>query len=85
MMIANKEVWYQPIDQNAFLPDFLKQDNKEYFSRLYYFIKSQAKWVTTGESFRNIYLSDIAERLNLLTTRELSDLILILRKHLNHD
>jgi hypothetical protein len=84
-MLANKENHHPPIEQNAFLPDILKIYNKEYFSRLYSFIKSQTKWDTTGDSFRSIYLTDIADRLNLLTTRQLNDLISILQKHMYHD
>jgi vacuolar-type H+-ATPase subunit C/Vma6 len=84
-MEANKKVLYQSIDQNNFLPDFLKTLDKAYFSRLYSFIKSQIRWDTTGEIYRNIYIIDIADRLNLLSEKELNVLLTRLKKILNHD
>jgi hypothetical protein len=84
-MIANKVNRYIPVEQNAFLPGILKNYDKEYFSRFYCFIKSQNKWDTTGEKLRSIFLTDIAYRLNLLTTRQLNDLITILQNYLHRD
>jgi len=84
-MIANKEIRYQPIEQNNFLPDFLKTIDKAYFSRFYYFIKSQVRWDTTNDSYRNIYLTDIVDKLNLLSTKELNNLIVNLQMQLHHD
>lgn len=84
-MIANKETRYIPVEQNALLPDILKKYDKEYFSQFYCFIKSQINWDTTGERSRSIFLTDIAYRLSLLTTRQLNDLIKILQIHLNRD
>jgi hypothetical protein len=84
-MKANKETIYIPVVQNAFLPDILKNYDKEYFSHFYCFIKSQIKWDTTGEGFRSVFLTDIAYRLNMLTTRQLHDLIILMQNYLHQD
>lgn len=82
-MEANKEVLFISIDQNNFLPDFLKTLDKAYFSRLYSFIKSQNRWDTSGKIYRDIYIIDIADRLNLLSEKELNDLLTRLKKILS--
>ena len=82
-MKAIKIVDHKLIDLDKFTPDFLSKVDKTYFSNFYLYIISQDHWVTSGIVSKTDFFQNIIDELNKMTTKELTELIDIIKTKLN--
>lgn len=81
-MIANKVLERRSVDLDKFIPDIFNKVDKTYYSIFYLFTFSNEKWITIGSVSKNDKLHNIAKRLNDLTTKELNELIILIKSRL---
>jgi hypothetical protein len=82
-MKAIKIIDHKLVDLDKFTPDFLNKVDNAYFSNFYLYIISQDHWITSRIVSKTDFFRNIIDELNKMTTKELTELIDIIKTKLN--
>lgn len=81
-MKAIKIADYKLVDLDKFTPDFLNKIDNIYFSNFYLYIISQDHWIISEIVSKTDFYRNIIDELNKMTTKELTELIDIIKAKL---